>query len=118
MTDYEILNKQFPRLGCILMDKWGTRGGREFLCQLISDSRGGTRRGFDPKVASAIIRLLQAHDEQFPQFDDSDDVIIPFRAEPVRAKKLPDNGYNGFIRFMAYIVGFVLLLGAGKHFFM
>lgn len=49
---------------------WGTRDGRDFINDLLSDSREGTRQGFEPEHATVLFELLIEHDNHFPQFND------------------------------------------------
>jgi hypothetical protein len=66
-TDTQALFGRFPHLRKIEAI-WGTRECREFITELMSDSRGD-RQGFPMEHASTLIALLMEHDEAFPQFD-------------------------------------------------
>jgi hypothetical protein len=66
-TDTHALFSRFPHLRRIEAI-WGTRECREFITELMSDSRGD-RQGFPVEHASTLIALLMEHDEVFPQFD-------------------------------------------------
>ena len=90
MTHFEVLNNEFPRLGRRLFLIWGTKESRDMLCELINDTREGTRRGFPDDVATAIICLLKDHDKQFPEFNDSKDYTVEsqkFKSIPRSVKK-------------------------------
>jgi hypothetical protein len=50
---------------------WGSRQCRQFISELLSETRDGKRSGFLPDHASTIMRLLIEHDRRFPAFDDS-----------------------------------------------
>ena len=116
MTDYEILNDSFPRLGIQVHGTWGTRECRLLLLHLINDSRGGERRGFPPEVAAAITRLLLAHDEKFPHFDDSQDIIVPFSGNHRAVKDIEGHtGPNVVLQWAGYFIGGVLVLGVFKE---
>jgi len=116
MTDYEILNDKFQRLGEKVLTTWGTRECRRMLLNLINDSRGGTRSGFPPEVAAAITRLLLAHDEKFPHFDDSQDIIPPFsgKARPVKDVE-KHTGPNIVFQYAGYFIGAILVIGLFKE---
>jgi hypothetical protein len=69
-TDTAGLYADHPHLACI-DEMWGTPKCREYISRLLTDSRGGMRRGFDPKHASTIFQLLFEHDQRFPDLDDT-----------------------------------------------
>ena len=115
MTGFEILNEAFPRLGEKVFNTWGSRECRTLLCDLINDTRGGTRQGFQPAVAAAIIRLLSSHDEQFKEFDDSDNVIIPFKSQARIVRHTVDQeGWPILFKIAVGIIGIGLLAGLAK----
>ncbi|HRP95814.1 MAG TPA: hypothetical protein PL143_06140 [Rhodocyclaceae bacterium] len=69
-VDTSRLYTAFPHLAKI--DRiWGTRECRQFIRDLLSETRDGQRSGFAPDHASTIMRLLIEHDRHFPDFDDS-----------------------------------------------
>lgn len=114
-TDFEILNDAFPRLGQKVFNTWGSRECRKLLCDLINDTRGGTRQGFPPPVASAIIRLLSTHDAQFKEFDDSDNVIIPFTTpQAVTRREINSEGMPIIFKLALGFIGAGLLIGIAK----
>ena len=64
------LYEAYPHL--IRIDElWGSAECRSLLLLLLSDTRDGERRGFPREHAATLMRLLIAHDQQFPAFDDS-----------------------------------------------
>jgi hypothetical protein len=69
-TDTTALYQSFPHLRKI-DELWGTRAARDFLKDLMTDSREGARQGFELGHASTLLALLVEHDDLFPQFDDS-----------------------------------------------
>ena len=69
-TDTARLYADHPHLACI-DEMWGTPQCREFISRLLTDTRGGERRGFDPEHASIIFQLLFEHDRQYPDFDEA-----------------------------------------------
>lgn len=115
MTDFEVLNDAFPRLGQKVFNTWGSRECRDLLCELINDTRGGTRQGFPPAVAAAIIHLLSSHDEQFKEFDDSDNVIIPFKSQQRVVRHTVDQKSWPILFKIAFgLIGAGLLVGIAK----
>lgn len=52
-------------------EMWGTRSCREFMSELMNETRGGSRAGFALENASTIMRLLMEHDREYPDLDDS-----------------------------------------------
>lgn len=67
-TDTTELFLRFPHLRKIDLI-WGSRECRQFLLDLLTDSRGGKRQGFPPEHAMTIMRLQMEHDRLFPQFE-------------------------------------------------
>lgn len=68
-TDIRSLVERFPHLDRIPM-LWGTRECRSYLNHLLTDTRGGQRRGFPPEHAKTIFALLTEHDDSFPEAGD------------------------------------------------
>jgi|GEM_PF-5408525 len=69
-VDASRLYEAYPHL--IRIDElWGSAECRKLLLMLLSDTRDGKRQGFPREHAATLMRLLIAHDEQFPAFDDS-----------------------------------------------
>ena len=71
--DTTALYAAYPHLSRI-DDMWGTAQCRKLLLELLSDSRDGTRKGFEPEHASTIFRLLNEHDQKFDHLDNPDTV--------------------------------------------
>lgn len=69
-TDTAAFYAAYPHLSKI-DGMWGTPQCRKLLIDLLSDSRDGTRRGFEPEHASTIFRLLMEHDTDFNYLDDN-----------------------------------------------
>jgi hypothetical protein len=63
--------QRFPHVGKKVEESWGTQALRTYIWDLFQDSRGGTRQGFPPEYASALFRLLDAHDRQYPELIDT-----------------------------------------------
>ena len=64
---YKTINAQFQRIGRQLVELWGGPAASRYINKLIWDTRGGTRQGFPPDVAAALIKLMQRHDREFPE---------------------------------------------------
>ena len=116
MTDFELLKDRFPRISNRLTEIWGSKECREELIKLITDTRNGTRQGFPPDIAAAIIRILSMHDAEFPQWNDSFDTPIPFTGNhrPVRDVPVPYSGYQTIVRLASILVGVILFMGLAK----
>lgn len=67
-TDTRALYECFPHLRKIDV-MWGTRECRDYLFQLMTDTRGGKRQGFPAEHAMTIMSLLMEHDREFPEFE-------------------------------------------------
>ncbi len=72
-TDTSEFYAAYPHLARI-DDLWGTAQCRKLLIELLTDTRNGTRRGFEPEHARTIFRLLSEHDEKFDHLDNPDTV--------------------------------------------
>lgn len=67
-TDTSAFYAAYPHLSKIDA-MWGTPQCRSLLNELLSDSRDGSRRGFEPEHASTIFKLLMEHDADYKYFD-------------------------------------------------
>lgn len=66
--DTVALYARFPHLQCIDL-MWGSRECRQYVLNLMTDTRGGTRQGFPSDHAMTIMSLLMEHDRVFPQYE-------------------------------------------------
>ena len=55
------LDHQFPRIVNKIVTLWGEPEAETYFSELLMDSRGGTRQGFPPEVASDIFNLSMYH---------------------------------------------------------
>jgi hypothetical protein len=55
------LEEQFPRILNKIIIMWGSPELDQYFSELLMDSRGGTRQGFPPNIASEIFNLSMAH---------------------------------------------------------
>ena len=55
------LAEQFPRIVNKIILLWGEPEAELYFSELLMDSRGGTRQGFPPEVASDIFNLSMYH---------------------------------------------------------
>jgi uncharacterized protein len=58
------LEEKFPRILEKIMEMWGAPELDQYFNELMMDTRGGTRQGFPPDVASEIFSLSMVHSEQ------------------------------------------------------
>ena len=68
----EIIAKELPHISKSLEMFWGYKEFPNYVNTILNDSREGKRAGFPREVASAIFKLLQEHDLEFPQFIEKD----------------------------------------------
>ncbi|WP_121241876.1 hypothetical protein [Sulfurisoma sediminicola] len=105
----------YPHITHRIESLWGTKECRNFLLELISDSRDGKRQGLPPDVAKEIILVLQHHDAEFPGFDDSAEFVkmsyqfMP-REVPVAAAANEGVVLKLLARISAYGVALVLAI--------
>lgn len=113
----EELCQLIPRIGFRVNTIWGSKACRDYLVTLLSDSRNGARTGFDPAVAKLIYGLLADHDESYPQFDDSDQVVLPFGGyhRPIKSISAPTGGFGVVLGIAKWIVFAGLLAGIAKE---
>lgn len=64
---FKKINAPYQRIGRQLVELWGGPEASGFINKLLQDTRGGTRQGFPPDVAAALFKLMQKHDQEFPQ---------------------------------------------------
>lgn len=55
------LDQQFPRIVNKIVILWGEPELEMYFNELLMDSRGGTRQGFPPEIASEIFNLNMYH---------------------------------------------------------
>lgn len=82
-TDTTDFYSAYPHLSKI-DGMWGTPQCRKLLIELLSDSRDGSRRGFEPEHASTIFKLLMEHDSMFDHLEDSQDSVSWWSQNPGR----------------------------------
>ena len=66
--DFTVINERFPHIGEKIAGQWGGYGLSPYINHLLTDTRNGTRQGFPKEVAIGLFRLLQLHDERYPQW--------------------------------------------------
>ena len=101
---------KYPHIADKITAMWGTAECRALLISLLADSRDGSRAGFLPSVAKEIFALLKKHDDLFPKYDTTNDIIPPFRNHrqaPIRRDT--GNDYV-FIKLAAKIITVILVL--------
>jgi len=106
----------YPHITHRIESLWGTKECRNFLLELISDSRDGQRQGLPPNVAKEIILVLQHHDAEFPGFDDSGE-FVKMTYQFVPREALVAVAHEGVVlkmlaRISAYGVALVLAIEA------
>ncbi len=57
------LEEKFPRVFNRIVELWDTKGIDDYFNDLLMDTRGGTRQGFPPEIASEIFALSIAHEK-------------------------------------------------------
>jgi len=98
----------YPHIAGKIRKLWGTKDCRDLLLSLLNDSREGKRAGFPPSIGKTIFSLSKAHDKSFPQFDDTDHIIVPF--EMARTAPVVNQPYDwGFVATIAKIIAFILI---------
>lgn len=59
---------KFPHIYHKIKKIWGSDVCREYLNNLVTDTRENSRAGFGHEQVSIIIKILDKHDLEFPQF--------------------------------------------------
>ena len=102
---------KYPHIANKINDLWGTAECRQLLVSLLADSRDGKRAGFPPSVASEIFKMLKQHDIQFPKFDTTDHIIVPFKSiSTIRTAPVQSSNDWAFVKFAANVIVAVLVL--------
>jgi hypothetical protein len=65
--DFEKINTQYQHIGRQLKELWGGPELSGFINKLLQGTRSGIRQGFPPDVATALFKLMQKHDQDFPE---------------------------------------------------
>jgi hypothetical protein len=99
----------YPHIGFKIKTLWGTKECRALLMSLLNDSREGKRAGFPISVGQTIISLINAHDSQFPRFDDTGEFIVPFTSVRSRPQPIQKNHDWGIIGTAAKFIAFVVI---------
>jgi hypothetical protein len=85
---FRVVSARFPRIAANLVLFWRCADFNDFVFNLLSDCRDGTRKGFPPEVARALVDLTHDHDAAYgpqpPENDELAEVIPP----KLRASKL------------------------------
>jgi hypothetical protein len=105
--DFGALNT-YPHIARRLDSMWGSQEARDFMMDLLTDSRDGGRQGFDPSVASAILSLLDKHDHSYPQFSRKSDVRSDYRFAP--KPTVYEKPKTDLSKVMGILVDFAVLL--------
>ena len=71
VSDYSLVQQQFPKIAEKIALMWGRRGLQEYLSKTIFDERGG-RQGFPMPIVSALLRLFEYHSALVPDTPSGD----------------------------------------------
>jgi hypothetical protein len=100
---------------------WGEAECRHFLLTLINDTRGDKRHGFDQAAAVEIMDALVKHDKEYPWYDTTHKVDIPFSGIKKYQKPVyHDDGYEGLkiiLGFAFKVISAILVLGLAYKYF-
>lgn len=86
--NFRLVSARFPRIAANIVLFWRCADFNDFVFNLLSDCRDGTRKGFPPEVSRALVALTADHDAAFgpPPFENDELAeVIPPR---LRASKL------------------------------
>lgn len=64
---YLLIKEKHPHLAPRFSLFWGQPDFEPIVTDLIIDTRGDKRKGFDPDVVAAILNLMEIHDKEFPR---------------------------------------------------
>jgi hypothetical protein len=71
--DYQLVERKYGRIARMLALLWGSDMFKEYVNNILNDTRDGTRQGFPKNVAEALTGLLISHDRLYPQFNKPSD---------------------------------------------
>jgi hypothetical protein len=63
---FELILRRHPHIGEKIRALWGSSQCDTFMNDLLNDTRDSARKGFSEEVALALFRLMQEHEEEFP----------------------------------------------------
>ena len=64
--DFLLIQTWHPEIAKKINWVWGSDIFHKYVSILLTDTRDGTRQGFNKDVISSLIALQQKHDEEFP----------------------------------------------------
>lgn len=99
----------YPHIAGKIRKLWGTKDCRDLMMSLLNESRDGKRAGFPVAIGKTIFLLLKVHDTKFPQFDDTDDIVVPFKMLRSRSAIVEIQHDWGMVATAAKIIAFVLI---------
>ena len=67
--EFPLINERFPHIGRRFIQTWGSYAFYMYSGGLLTDTRGGTRRGFPPEILMAITRIVKIHEQTYPRLD-------------------------------------------------
>lgn len=117
MTDIPFLGyiaSSYPRIHEKIVHTWGTEECRNYLMNLINDSRDGSRQGFSPLIGKEIVLLLLEHDVRFPYLAVEDALHAFTAVDRGRYSNIQTDHRNGFLivlyRAIAFAIAVLLLI--------
>ena len=60
-SDLDTINADYPHIGQVLGEKWGSQDIVSYIEQLLQDTRDGSRRGFPFQVMAALVNIQNQH---------------------------------------------------------
>jgi len=68
-SDLEHIEKKYPHIFFTLGMLWSYNECSVYISRILTDTREGTRKGFEFEDASKLLNILQVHDNLFPSGD-------------------------------------------------
>jgi len=66
------IEDNFKRISDSIVLTWGYQECKEYMQNLLMDSRDGERKGFPADVAFSLMKLIEIHQEEFPEEESKD----------------------------------------------
>ena len=65
---FKIVQARYAHIARRIQELWGRPALSSYINHLLQDTRGGTRQGFPGDVAMAMFKLMNQHDDEYPQY--------------------------------------------------
>jgi len=106
-----IISEKLPHIQRKIDVMWGTQSCRDYLMTLVSDNRDGQRKGFSMDLINEIIAVLDKHDVDFPQFNNTNPIDAWRYTKPSYVKVQDESsGLPWYINIILWLACLVIVV--------